>query len=212
MRVLALPECKPVSSKKNPLVLKYIARRVLFVLLVLLAGFLFNGALHNTSRDVHQASRLAQYDTVCVTFASGWNLVSLPVRVPDGRTNVVFSSAGSNAFSYQGRYARVDTLWPGLGYWLKFSSAQTICFFDTVVTTATVAVAQGWNLVGSTSFPVKVSNIIEVPGGIIASQFYGYDHGRPITFTTLQPGHGYWVKVKSNGKLILHSQSVKALK
>gem|GEM_PF-4764590 len=30
MRLLDLPACKPVSSKKNPLVLKYMAQRVLY--------------------------------------------------------------------------------------------------------------------------------------------------------------------------------------
>ena len=42
------------------------------------------------------------------------------------------------------------------------------------------------------------------PGGIVASQFFGYDGGY-YTTDSIRPGKGYWVKVKENGKLILSS-------
>jgi len=199
-----------VSLKMNPLVLKYMARRVLYFLMVLLAGFVFNGASHML-RDVHQTSQLGLGDTtICITYYSGWSLVSSPVRAPDGRTNVLFPSAGSNAFSYEGRYIKVDTIQRGMGYWLK-TGAQPICFFGTILTTGTIDVVKGWNIIGSISFPVYVSAIIEVPSNIIASPFYGYRHGFFIA-TTIEPGQGYFVLVKENGRLILNSQSVKALK
>jgi|GEM_PF-1794354 len=211
MRVSDLPACKPVSSKKNPLVLKYMARRVLFILLVPLAGFLFNGALPSTPRNFSQASRLGQSDTVCINVDAGWNLLSFPLRAPDGRTIILFPTAGSNAFSYQGHYVRVDTLQPGMGYWLKFGSAQAICFYDTAMTSDTIDVVKGWNLVGTISFPVDVSRIISNSPTMIRSPFYGYKHGYLIV-TILEPGHGYWLFVNEDGKLILNSQGVKALK
>ncbi len=206
MRMRDLPVWIPVSSM-NPLVLKYVARRVLRILLVLLAVFLFDGALPTAPRTPHQASRLDQSDSVCISFSAGWNLVSLPVKVSDGRTIVQFPTAVSSAFSYEGGYIKDDTIRLGMGYWLKFDSSQPICFYDTVVTTDTINVVAGWNLIGSISFPVNVSSIISEPPYLIASPFYGYSQGYFIA-TTIEPGHGYWVKVTQNGKLIFNSQSV----
>ncbi len=211
MRLLHLSDGKPVSSKKNPLVPKYVARRVVCFLLVLLAGFLFNGALPTASGTFHQASRLDQNDSVCISFSAGWNLVSLPVKGFDGRTIVQFPTAVSAAFCYCGGYMRDDTLRWGMGYWLKFDSAQTICLYDTVVTTDTINVVAGWNLIGSISFPVSVNSIVEVPPAITLPQFFGYNQGYFIA-TIIEPGHGYWVKVSQNGQLILHSQGALVMK
>ncbi len=71
-----------------------------------------------------------------------------------------------------------------------------------VRTTDTIDVVQGWNMIGSISGSASVGNIVQIPGGIVASSYYGYN-GAYIVATTIDPARGYWVKVNQNGKLVL---------
>jgi hypothetical protein len=59
--------------------------------------------------------------TMQIAVSAGWNLISLPVIVPDGRVSVLFPTATSRAFSYHGRYVATDTLQPLVGYWFRKS-------------------------------------------------------------------------------------------
>ena len=59
-------------------------------------------------------------------------------------------------------------------------------------------------MIGSISQAIQAANITSIPSGIVTSQFFGYDNGY-IPGVTIEPGKGYWVKVSSNGKLILSS-------
>jgi hypothetical protein len=135
-----------------------------------------------------------------------WNMLSLPLRVPDARKNILFPLATSSAFRYdpvQG-YLSVDTLAGGVGYWLKFASPATVRIDGDLRILDTIDVIQGWNLVGSLTFPVPVSTIVTEPGGIILSNFYGFDNGY-VASDTLLPMRGYWVKCSQPGILILQA-------
>ncbi|MBI3766155.1 MAG: T9SS type A sorting domain-containing protein, partial [Ignavibacteriales bacterium] len=134
----------------------------------------------------------------------GWNLVSLPFRVPDPRRTVVFPTAVSEAFAFDAGYVKRDTLLHGAGYWLKFNSAQYLPLSGDSIVTDTVDVKAGWNLIGSVSKNLLVSTITEIPNGIVTSQYFGYQVGYFMT-DTIQPKHAYWVKVNANGKLVLSS-------
>jgi hypothetical protein len=67
----------------------------------------------------------------------------------------------------------------------------------------TIDVAQGWNMIGSISTSVPVGNIVQIPTGIVASQYFGYTGGMYNPATTIDPMKGYWVKVNQNGRLVL---------
>jgi hypothetical protein len=140
--------------------------------------------------------------TIQLSINKGWNLVSLPLSVSNGRINSLFTNTTSFAFSYNATYIQTDSLRKGIGYWLKFDSTLNFNITGIEILRDTVDVVAGWNLIGSVSQPFSISSIQTIPSGIISSSFYGYDKSY-ITVNTILPGRGYWIKVNSNGKLIL---------
>ena len=132
-----------------------------------------------------------------------WNLVSLPTLPQDKRKSAVFAMAISGAFAYSNSgYTTRDTLQNSIGYWLKFSNDQAVTFFGEMITTDSIDVVKGWNLVGSITVPVATVNVMSDRPNMISSNFYGY-RTRYVVADTIEPGRGYWVKVNQNGKLIL---------
>lgn len=135
-----------------------------------------------------------------------WNLISLPLYVLDSSKIALFPSAISEAFTFipgQG-YRAFDTLSSGVGYWLKFPSAQTIRLEGRLRRVDTIEVVAGWNLIGTLTFPVAVSSVITVPNNIIQSNFFGFNNGY-IASDILYPLRAYWVKVSQTGSIILQS-------
>jgi hypothetical protein len=140
---------------------------------------------------------------------NGWNLISVPLSVPDSRTITLFPTATSRSFSYAfgGGYQFQNTLLNGAGYWLKFGGAQDVSVTGFPRTQDTIAVEPGWNIIGSISSPVDTSTIQSIPLGIRISQFYEYASGYTAA-ASIDPGKGYWVKTNAPGRLILSSGSL----
>jgi hypothetical protein len=140
---------------------------------------------------------------VTIALDTNWNVVSLPLRVNDYRTTALFPHAQSSAFTYNTRYVQKDTLEFGNGYWLKFDSIESVRFTGCSVFQETLDVADKWNMIGSLSYPVNTTHIIPL-GTIIDSRFFGFSFARGYFDTVvLEPGKGYWVKMKGAGKIIL---------
>lgn len=143
------------------------------------------------------------------TLDASWNLLSVPLALANMSRTSVYPSAASNAFSFvsnQG-YVNRDTLENGLGYWLKFSSPDSITLNGIEFVQETVSVSAGWNMIGSITNPINTASIISVPPGIVVGQYYGYAGGYAAT-DSIKPGKGCWVKVSSNGVLILGGPAV----
>ena len=161
---------------------------------------------HNASGSpgTMTVSAIASHRTF--SYASGWNMVSLPVIVLDARPASVFPSAQMPAFFYSDipKYGIADTLQEGVGYWLKFDSARTIIIDGIATDVDSVAVRPGWNMIGSISQPLPTMDIESNPPGMTTSKFFGYNHKYFIT-DTLMPASGYWVKSSESGQLILSS-------
>jgi glucose/arabinose dehydrogenase len=139
-----------------------------------------------------------------------WNLISLPLGVADSRRSALFPTAASPAFDYDPAtgYRVRDTLKPGAGYWLKFSDSATIGLLGTPLSADTIDVVPGWNLIGSLSQSIPVTQVSSIPGGMVTSRFFGYQ-GSYTANNTIDPGVGYWVKVSQSGKLILSSSTTR---
>lgn len=142
--------------------------------------------------------------TMTMQMEQRWNLISIPLSIPDFRTTAVFPQAASRVFSYFQRYQNNDTLETGKGYWVKFDSSENIEYVGSTILEDTLEVQPRWNLIGSLSESVPVNTIGSIPGGLVTSQFIGYD-GTYYSTDTLEPGNGYWVKVAQEGQLILSS-------
>jgi hypothetical protein len=141
-------------------------------------------------------------------FTDGWNLVSLPLTITDKRRVVVYPSAASDMYSYSrlSGYVRRDTLKYDTGYLIKFASPTAVALAGGRRLRDTVSISSNWNLIGTISDPLPVSRIIQSPAGILRSPFYAYSDLFTVA-DTLLPGHGYWVKSGSSGKLILDART-----
>jgi len=138
-----------------------------------------------------------------VKYNNSWNMISLPLTVPNAYVKDLFPSAISDAFLYNGSsYISDDTIRNMVGYWLKFTDASTENLLGFPRFDDTVDVTSGWNLIGTLTEPIPVNDILSDPPGMETSDFFGYDESY-MQVDTLEPGKGYWVKVDQDGKLIL---------
>ncbi len=142
-----------------------------------------------------------------IQFQTGWNLVSVGLIQSDNSRTTLFPGCSSQAFAYQGTYVAFDTLVPGSGYWLRFSGASNITMSGKGLYADTIQLVEGWNLVGGISTPIPVHSILSIPGGLVTSQFFGYQGGYTHTDMIL-PGSGYWVKASQAGQLVFMDQSL----
>ncbi len=140
-----------------------------------------------------------------VNMLNSWNLISIPLTVSDFRKSVLFPTSVTSAFAYGTTgYISKDTLQNGAGYWLKFSADQSVYIYGQDRSYDTIPINLGWNMIGTITKAILTSSITSIPGGIVTSNFFGYDIAY-FSEDTLQPGKGYWVKTTSAGTLILSS-------
>lgn len=147
-------------------------------------------------------AKSSQQYTATVNVNTGWNLISLPVNVIDNRKTFLFPDATSNAFRYDNGYVQSDSIYNGLGYWLKFNSARTYNISGLEMDSIIISVKTGWNLIGGLNHQINVGDIRTIPENLLSSSFYGYESGYLPT-TIILPGKGYWVKVYQDGQIIL---------
>lgn len=146
------------------------------------------------------------YYSTSGTYNKGWNIVSLPTKVTNNAIVTLFPSAISYGFMYVNGigYVQSDSILNRYGYWLKFSSVQSVNFEGIPLSSDTIDVAMGWNLIGSISDSVLISNVQRIPTDMMISNFFGYNNGYFVS-DVIKPGKGYWIKVNKSGKLILKS-------
>jgi len=170
------------------------------------------GSFPHISNSLHSnfAGMSSEFPFLTFHVNPGWNIVSVPVVPDDFRTTQLFPPALSYAFAYKGSYISKDTLAVGAGYWVKYAIYETINMSGSMVSSATVNVRSGWNLIGSISTPVPVDGITSIPGGMITSDLFGYSGNHYVIVDTVVPGRGYWIKVNNNCQLILSTGGVLA--
>ncbi|MBI3193930.1 MAG: hypothetical protein HYZ34_05590, partial [Ignavibacteriae bacterium] len=156
-----------------------------------------------TNGSVQLCNRL----TIQTEIHNGWNLLSLPLTVGDGKISTLFGN-GLNAFVYTSSgYIPVDSVENGTGFWIKLSTDTGTTYLGiegTERTTDTITVSEGWNLIGSISDTVQSNMIVQIPDSNIVSDYFRFD-GSYIQSNSIAPMKGYWVKVKSDGVLLLSS-------
>ncbi len=143
--------------------------------------------------------------SVEVSVLKGWNIVSLPVRVADPRPETVFPMAVSAAFRYDGGYVGVDTLRPGVGYWMKFDSAATIPLEGEPLDDLVIELKPGWNLIGGSSEGRALGTFFLDPcDAEFKSSAFEFAPGTGYASTdTLHPGLGVWVKCSVQARMRL---------
>ncbi|MBI5475582.1 MAG: T9SS type A sorting domain-containing protein [Ignavibacteriales bacterium] len=135
-----------------------------------------------------------------------WNLVSSPLYLSNYSVNTVYSGHTGDVWGWDSHYITKDQIAVGFGYWVKYSSSTSISYTGTTQTTLTIPVITGWNMIGSFARSIKYTQV--TPKINLASAFKKYDgSGGYIDLTEsdpyLEPGIGYWIKVNSDGNIIL---------
>ena len=135
-----------------------------------------------------------------------WRLVSLPHVVTDPRPMAVYPGAVTAAYAFLPAtgYVTADSLKNGIGYWVKFGADLTENTSGGLVAAETLALAAGWNLIGSISSTVASSAITSDPPGLMTSNFFGFGGSYSI-IDTIAPGLAYWVHLQEGGVLIVGS-------
>jgi hypothetical protein len=142
------------------------------------------------------------FSATSVNVRTGWNMISVPVAAPNGDPKALFPASSSKCFRFTYRYVTDSYLTSGPGYWLQFPSDQTVQLFGAPVLAETVAVRQGWNLIGSIGIPIATSTITSIPPGMITSSFFTYNAGYYVT-DSIRSGSACWVTVAQPGSLVL---------
>lgn len=142
-------------------------------------------------------------DTLTLSVTAGWNLISLPLSVPDSRIEALFPIAKSQAFEYRQGYYPTDSISPGEAYWINFDSAKTFTFVGTFLTQLGKYNTSGWNLLGGISIPVLRSDVQTTPPNNLIGDLYEFRDSEYRTSDTLQLGRGYWTKFSTSGVVTL---------
>jgi poly(beta-D-mannuronate) lyase len=140
---------------------------------------------------------------------AGWNLLSLPLNTTENLANLLYPTAISSPFIFNGSYDIKDTMMNGYGFWIKFATADTIVYNGSPIISDTIHLKSGWNLIGSISTPLNTSMIVADPPESIVSQYFLYDGSSYHTTDTIKPGLGYWVKANGVAALILSGTTQK---
>jgi len=160
-----------------------------------------SSGLQTGSGFVQQFNGFKEYFASTYAVHDGWNLLSVPRVVNDYRAITLYPTAISRAFEYQGTYLVKDTLVFGHGFWIKFDAENLVPIVGVDRLQDSTSIVIGWNLIGCISTPLAVANITSNPGGIVTSQFFGYNGSYQVA-DTLFPGQGYWVRTNQDGTLI----------
>lgn len=154
------------------------------------------------------ACRLPDITMRTMPINSGWNLLSLPLEVIDPYYLSLFPNAvPSTLFGYIGSYFSADTLEPSLGYWLRFPAMEEVLITGSVIDTAVIDLMQGWNIIGSLSCDVALSNVSDTGNVIIPGSLYRYEGGY-VSADTIKQGKGYWIRANAMGTITMSCGSL----
>jgi hypothetical protein len=151
--------------------------------------------------------------TLTVDHLIDWNMVGLPLVVEDGNVSTIFPDAiNGTLYSFGVSYILEETLENGKGYWLRFDDSGSSDITGGEITSLTMSMNEGWNLISGISSTIELENIIDPWEIIIEGTLFGYN-GSYLYTESLVPGEGYWLRTNDEGDITLSSsqQSARAV-
>jgi len=135
-----------------------------------------------------------------------WKMVSTP-----GDSNLsTVPPSGSQLVRFNGAYQVASQMVAPAGYWVKASSADNITYNARSLTSATVKLNEGWNLIGSLTDTITTAEISD-PGGILSNaDVHEYVGGTYQTTSILIPTLGYWIHANQAGSITMALPSAQA--
>jgi hypothetical protein len=161
----------------------------------------------------HRALSSTLAAKVRIAFASGLNLLGMPIRLTDPTfVDVAAGSAWADAWSYDGcasgagwsSAVPADTasfsLGPGRGFWMNGTTGDNLTALGVVLQTNRIHLCTGWNLIALPGFALGMTagDLIAATG---ATSVMGFDASGPYHVRAMSSGDGllsgagYWVRV-----------------
>ncbi len=142
--------------------------------------------------------------SVDVDYIENWTMIGLPLNVGNPDYLTLFPDAVEGTlYSFDYGYHPENNLTAGNGYWLRFETAGTAMLEGQAITTLTLDLTDGWNLISGISTVVNVSDISDPEGLIIPGTVYGFGSNGYSATETIEPGKGYWLRSNGAGEITL---------
>ena len=151
--------------------------------------------------------------TLTVDHLIDWNMVGLPLVVEDGNVLTIFPDAiDGTLYSFGVSYIQEETLENGKGYWLRFDDSGSSDINGGEITSLTMSMNEGWNLISGISSTIELENILDPWEIIIEGTLFGYN-GSYLYTDNLVPGEGYWLRTYDAGDITFSNsqQSARAV-
>ena len=151
--------------------------------------------------------------TLTVDHLIDWNMVGLPLVVEDGNVLTIFPDAiDGTLYSFGVSYIQEETLENGKGYWLRFDDLGSSDINGGEITSLTMSMNEGWNLISGISSTIELENILDPLEIIIEGTLFGYN-GSYLYTDNLVPGEGYWLRTYDAGDITFSNsqQSARAV-
>ena len=135
---------------------------------------------------------------VTETYREEWNLVSLPVEIEhEGYEELYPSSMPYTLYNFDGTYNEVQTLIPGVGYWLNFSEPTEVMLTGFPLQELDLDLRINWNLISGLS---ETAQLVDTEDILLPGTMYGFD-GTYVSSTTVEPGNAYWIATQQPGSV-----------
>ncbi|GEM_PF-5737352 len=150
---------------------------------------------------------------VTVSLSQGWNLISLPwLTSPTSITDALSGVSWTRAMVYidgqwhtydKNRDAKYNLGFPlvdnTMGIWVDVSSATNFTHDICGISTTTITLHKGWNLVGYVSQTTRT--VSDAMASFTGSYDYvqTYDGNSIVDASQMELGHAYWIHVTSEG-------------
>ncbi len=139
-----------------------------------------------------------------------WQLISLPLYCESYDIEALFPKVNDwlTLDTENLLFIKNDKTDSVSGFWVKPEQAGTLVVPGVPIHALTVQCETGWNLLGSVSEPVPLSQIQVEPAGAVAD-IWAWDPVRfAYTFTdVIEPGKAYWFAVQENCEITISTQS-----
>ncbi|MDZ7657972.1 T9SS type A sorting domain-containing protein [Fodinibius sp.] len=134
---------------------------------------------------------------------NSWQLVGSPMASDSD----VEPGNDLQLFEFSGTYKSASDITSHNGYWAKSRSGSEIVYNGRADTSATIALEEGWNLIGGVADTVGVSAINDPNGILSASDIFEFVDGSYQAATDIKSLQGYWIQANQAGEIEIAPES-----
>jgi hypothetical protein len=140
-----------------------------------------------------------------VPHLKNWDMVGLPVNVPNASQSSVFpGSVEGTLFSFSETYGNESELIPGEGYWINFPYSGHSALDGDELSSLIIYLNAGWNIISGISEEIYIADIFDPGQIVVPGSMYGFN-GTYVNASTLFPGKGYWINAFTSGNITIAS-------